>query len=806
MFKKLSLFLVFLLAIASTSFSQWNNVGGTWAFTDENPDTIRGQIHGLAVDGEGKIWVQVWNLIDVAVAEGDTVRGVYAIRVFNPDGTTADLDPIFRIQVGFSEPDTLYPSVIENPRGMRTDHNGDILAIWRDGIMHRIDHKTGEGLNRIDVELGEGDFRFPSAPAVADDGRIFVSTLFPGGPIKVFNPDFTFAGTAVTETNTFARTIMVSRDGNTIYHCGYPSNIITVYNRPNPFSGYDSTGTILNGFATESAAWNPKSDLFWASAGSFENQAEGYTNGTYYGYDIVNDIIVDSLKWEFNNPGDSGERNRAIDFSPDGNTAYYGIFATGGLPIIQRSVQNLVPVNVTLNVDMNVQIQEGNFNPGSGTIEVTGSFNNWTPESMTDSDGDGIYSGTINVIAEDYGSRLFFKFVMNGNPEDNLNPSPYENNNRSHVVTVGNTSYTRFYNDDLGSGIEVTFNFAADMEVEILKGDFTPGTDNIFVGGGIVQDASKDFNITLVQNSSNSNLFEASETIKVFEGDELIHGFGYGDDLEDELTTTTITATDITNGVVDFSRGYNGLTLGDVTEHEVTITFQVDMRDAVNDVTGEAFEAIENVVLAGEAEPLGWPSAGWPDSEQNLVVFLNDSGQDGDLFGNDTLWSATVTFPAYTDMMFEYKYGANWGLPSNGGSNDNEASTGVLHSMTLTKDILSALAVDEWANMSPTDLDSIVTDVEELPLPVPTIYSLEQNYPNPFNPTTNIRFAVPVADKVTLKVYDVLGQEVATLLSEFKNAGTYKVTFDASQLSSGLYVYTVTTGKFVASKKMMLIK
>jgi len=89
---------------------------------------------------------------------------------------------------------------------------------------------------------------------------------------------------------------------------------------------------------------------------------------------------------------------------------------------------------------------------------------------------------------------------------------------------------------------------------------------------------------------------------------------------------------------------------------------------------------------------------------------------------------------------------------------------------------------------------------------IPTAYKMEQNYPNPFNPTTNITFALPKSGIVTLKVYDVLGKEVASLVNSFTNAGTHIVPFDASALSSGVYIYKITTGDFTDSKKMVLIK
>jgi hypothetical protein len=87
-----------------------------------------------------------------------------------------------------------------------------------------------------------------------------------------------------------------------------------------------------------------------------------------------------------------------------------------------------------------------------------------------------------------------------------------------------------------------------------------------------------------------------------------------------------------------------------------------------------------------------------------------------------------------------------------------------------------------------------------------TSYSLEQNFPNPFNPTTMINYALPKAGNVVLKVYDVLGKEVATLINDFKESGRYSVEFDASKLSSGMYIYKLTSDKFTEVKKMMLVK
>ena len=85
-------------------------------------------------------------------------------------------------------------------------------------------------------------------------------------------------------------------------------------------------------------------------------------------------------------------------------------------------------------------------------------------------------------------------------------------------------------------------------------------------------------------------------------------------------------------------------------------------------------------------------------------------------------------------------------------------------------------------------------------------YKLEQNYPNPFNPSTVIRFQISKREFVTLKVYDILGREVATLINAEKHAGNYNVEFNAYNLASGVYVYRLQAGKFSDVKKLLLLK
>jgi hypothetical protein len=89
---------------------------------------------------------------------------------------------------------------------------------------------------------------------------------------------------------------------------------------------------------------------------------------------------------------------------------------------------------------------------------------------------------------------------------------------------------------------------------------------------------------------------------------------------------------------------------------------------------------------------------------------------------------------------------------------------------------------------------------------IPTRYCLYQNYPNPFNPKTNIKYSIPKEGIVTISVYNMIGQKVSVIVNEKKSPGIYEVIWDASRLSSGVYIYYLISGSFSNSKKLILLK
>jgi hypothetical protein len=113
---------------------------------------------------------------------------------------------------------------------------------------------------------------------------------------------------------------------------------------------------------------------------------------------------------------------------------------------------------------------------------------------------------------------------------------------------------------------------------------------------------------------------------------------------------------------------------------------------------------------------------------------------------------------------------------------------------------LGTFAVGKFKNVAD------IVGVERNEKGVPTQFSVSQNYPNPFNPTTTIQYSVSSTQYVSLKVYDVLGRELSTLVSEVKPPGTYTVKWDAHGLASGIYFYRLEAAQFTETRKLVLLR
>lgn len=469
---------------------------------------------------------------------------------------------------------------------------------------------------------------------------------------------------------------------------------------------------------------------------------------------------------------------------------------------------------VKFNAKLSVAVKKGNFVYGTDKLVVRGTFNNWsgdTDELVEGTTADTVYSLEKSIERATAGANDVIKFKFVKAP-DGWESSP----DRELTIPAGisTVSYTAWFNNDsiYVPQKDITIKFQCNMEYEIGSGRFNPPQDTLSVNGSFNGWSSK--KDVLKASTLNPNLYTITKVIKAGKGDKFEYKFWYEpgtwesvDNRVLEITEAIYNAGKYDVPVVYFNNG--SLTTMTANPVDVKLTVNTNGAKAAN---GYAFQNVQTVHVAGSAKPLSWPGGGWPTSDANLMIPLYDDGTHGDATAGDKIFTAILNFPRFTVLDVEYKYSINFGnAADNSGVNDNEGSVGGNHHLKMESDFLSCTTVDTFGvglgkASFLKDVQKAATSVELFNNNKPASYSLEQNYPNPFNPSTMIKFAIANAGFTSLKVYNMLGQEVATLVNDNLQAGTYTVDFNAANLNSGIYVYELRSGAVKIAKKMMLVK
>ncbi|HZW38483.1 MAG TPA: T9SS type A sorting domain-containing protein [Ignavibacteriaceae bacterium] len=482
---------------------------------------------------------------------------------------------------------------------------------------------------------------------------------------------------------------------------------------------------------------------------------------------------------------------------------------------------------VTFNVDMRVKTKELKFTPGTSIVYIRGNFNDWSQMTqMTDANNDTIYTVTIdsiyapaaNVRKLHVNDTLYYKFFYTN--ADTWESDP---NNMYIVPSAASTVNAYFDRDSVVTLVaNGNINFKIDMSVMREVGIFDPTVDSVQISGSFNGWTTSDPASFLSKNALNPSKWFKNYPFVNANLNE-VNNYKYIANIED--------TSDIWNDGYErpLSQGggnrdviFLGQTTQDVPEvyyddvlpdyvilgqTDVTIKFRVDMTNALN-------PTIQPVPFVPATDRLFWiceqpafvRANNWVDTDQMQVLELMREGTtniySGTLTVNDSAWNG-----------FEYRYGfikgtdSTWTSEPSGFGDFAYRVRYIKQTAPRTFQKPYEAPVDTWTNAeTKTDQEtSPYTGVRELGT-VANTYQLAQNYPNPFNPSTKITFSIPEAGLVTLKVYNALGQEVATLVNEELGANSYEYNFNASKLSSGLYFYTISSGSFTATKKMMLIK
>jgi len=472
------------------------------------------------------------------------------------------------------------------------------------------------------------------------------------------------------------------------------------------------------------------------------------------------------------------------------------------------------------------------------------------------------YSGRV-VIAKDsitnYPGRyngLGYKFIINSDWGRS------DANNRSMPLTVGlrdTTLHFSYFNDAYPSARvnadTVVVTYTVNMATAINSGGYTPGDTLLLYSGYFT--TSKDGGATGKQALHLfSSLYRLTDTVITSRGKSLdyqyyhvvngtqvrenYYNFYYNgvNSSEAEKRQVVVPASgplaiwDTATSIVDARRQPdfpNGRTL----LRNVTVKWEVDVRPAYYQLfAGDSLTAIQGTRTVHNPDSIkvwgveinGPATGGWGAGNTgawgvNIYTdstrWLWDDGTHGDLVAGDSIWTREILYSPDSISVYSkgqvgqvYKFGI--------GGSDNEGGTGGYGNNHLDNIVDAAstyILQPQWGSINPAFYNAWDYD-NRRPKPLgvnegrtlPLVYKLEQNYPNPFNPSTKIEFSIPKQSNVTLKVYDILGQEVTTLVSENMKAGVHSVTFDALRLATGVYFYRLEAGNFVSTRKMILMK
>lgn len=502
------------------------------------------------------------------------------------------------------------------------------------------------------------------------------------------------------------------------------------------------------------------------------------------------------------------------------------------LPVVffnNEAMPSGAKATVKFIADMRGPLKKGDINKATGKVFAAGDFNGWstTKTELKDTKGDSTYSAIVDTIKS--GQLINYKFLY----DKKAGGTQWEDDpNKTAWIVDGAQDVRRFFNDvdPTTKTADGAIGFTVDMSVMKTVNLFDPAKDTLLVMGGFngwsASDKSKSvmnqnpvaptsfFNsIAFVKQEVNSDQFYKFKVIVRNQTGPLGGDAGYERPFSTgggNRTVKFLGQTSQDAGKVSF----NDINPAFVVPSGTTVTanFAVDMTDAMDAVKQPIpFDPAKDTVYLVPGQAAWAAIMGWKEGQDRAIKLTRD--------GSTNVWkgSASIKGPAFNGFVYVYEFAkpAPDGMQKETTGFSNWAWRVRYIPMTASQKFVQpyTAVVDKWAGKTEVKAASEyetwpkgLSSVEELGNGIPTTFELAQNYPNPFNPTTNIKFTLPSDEMVSLKVYNVLGQEVATLLNQQMKAGSYKTDFNASKLSSGVYFYRLEAGSFNTTKKMMLIK
>ncbi len=555
----------------------------------------------------------------------------------------------------------------------------------------------------------------------------------------------------------------------------------------NPNTGVMEKTIVTSGAQIRAITWDPVRKGFWCGTNSFTGPLVCYdTNGVAiagasitmpasgcYGVAYDDDpagpfLWVTTDQTPTSTTGSAVLKYNATTLTQIGTPINFTVPLTSGAPLASGGSEvttTLIPGKRTLvglvqgSPDRVYVLELGD----AGAVVPTGTWTEQTSGLTTSLYSVSAVDDNIAWIAGAGGKVLRttnkgVTWTQTTSPSSTDNYTMYAFDANTAIVTASGTTAAYVYRTTNGGNnwttvLTQTGGFFDDVQFKdanngILYGDPVGGRWTIFKSsnGGATWDSTGMYVATTAAGWNNGMYLSGNTVYFGTNNGKLVYSTDFG-------TSWTIQSTLQANTYVTW---FNSPTTGLTGGAELNITSN----------GGTNWSALTSVGTGNISGITGASTSWWMTRQTTAVNYSSNNG---------TSWSAQYTAPAGNFYhLTKSRSGATiWGVRSNGGiSRYGQPTSGI----------------SPISNTAPDN------------------YMLSQNYPNPFNPVTKINFAIPKSGFVTIKIYDLLGKEVRTLVNETKNAGSYSVDFNGSELSSGIYFYKINVNGFSDIKKMTLIK
>ncbi len=727
---------------------------------EANPDINGNKVNKGAASATGAFTAQL-----IGLTPGTT----YHVRAFatNDVGTVYGDDVTFTTTSTMTEPGNALNFDGSDDYVVTTDNDNGLTAFtieawvkWCPSATTDVQFICGKGYEQMELHTGAGanDLRFIPTTGVYLDADNVLSTGVWTHIAVVYNPSTSLAkmyinGSEVTLVNSGPNPISTAiANTATSFYIGSRSD-----------ASYHFKGSL-----DELRVWNlvrSQADIQADMDNSISASSSGLIN--YYNF----------------NEGTAGGSNTTgssilPDLTSNGNNGTITNFAlTGSTSNWVESYALVVPVASTAS-----SVSAGSFT-ANWIAPVTGTVNNYLLEVASDASFSTLLSGydpktiessstTSPVTGLSANTNYYYRVCA-----DKTTVTGTGANSNSVTVTT--------------SAATITFTDGSGFTQSII-----PGSTDLPLGRFQLTSDASGATLTAVSIKLNgtrtglSNLKLWSSTDDSFGGDTKI-GSTVAEDPGDgaSVSFSSLSAAVNTSGVYYF------ITANVAADASGTVQAVISENSSLTISDGTLSGSISDALLSGNTAPLPVELISFTASVSRAVVSLNwKTETEIDNYGFEIERriknNGNEVYCNWEKVGFVEGYG-NSNSPKDYSFIDRNIQIGFIQYRLKQIDLTGNYEYSEIADVK---------------VEVPTEYSLEQNYPNPFNPTTVIEFSIPVDDNVEIKVFNVLGMEIATLLNEYKKAGTYNLNFYSKGLPGGVYFYQLVSGNYSEIKKMVLLR